>query len=80
MKLIKLLFWGLFIMTTNLVAQIKLPQLISDGMVLQRNTETTLWGWASPNEQITCKFKGRAYKVTANKLGDWSIALPAQTA
>ncbi|OQD41931.1 hypothetical protein BUL40_13855 [Croceivirga radicis] len=80
MKLIKLLFWGLFMVTTNLVAQIKLPQLISDGMVLQRNTETTLWGWASPNEQITCKFKGKAYKVTANKLGDWSITLPAQTA
>ncbi|GGG35268.1 hypothetical protein GCM10011414_00820 [Croceivirga lutea] len=80
MKLVKLLFWGLFMVTTNVVAQIKLPQLISDGMVLQRNAETTLWGWASPNEQITCRFKGKTYKASANEAGDWSIVLPAQTA
>ncbi len=28
--------------------QVKLPKLVSDGMVLQRNTDVKIWGWAGP--------------------------------
>ena len=37
---------------TELVSQVKLPRLISDGVVLQRGVELRLWGWASPNETV----------------------------
>lgn len=61
-------------------AQIKLPKLISDGMVLQRDDTTKIWGWASPNERIKLNFNRRAYQTSANKDGDWMIKLPPQKA
>ena len=36
----------------SLSAQVKLPALVSDNMVLQQNAKVNLWGWASPNEKI----------------------------
>jgi len=36
-------------------AKIKLPAIVSSNMVLQRNTNVTLWGWADSNEQIEIK-------------------------
>jgi len=68
----------LIISFTN--AQIKLPKLISDGMVLQRNTKVKLWGWASPNEKITLEFKNEKFNATTDKEGKWMIELPAQKA
>ncbi|MGK7391034.1 MAG: sialate O-acetylesterase [Candidatus Cyclobacteriaceae bacterium M2_1C_046] len=61
-------------------AQIHLPRLISDGMVLQRDTELNIWGWASAGENIVVTFNESAYKTKADKDGNWSIKLPAQDA
>lgn len=61
-------------------AQIKLPRLISDGMVLQRSTEVKLWGWASPKEKIKLSFNRKEYFTQANDSGNWEIKLPAQKA
>ena len=61
-------------------AEVKLPRLISDGMILQRETPVKIWGWASKNETITLKFQGQSYKTKADKTGNWKIELPAQTA
>ncbi|WP_237073711.1 hypothetical protein [Mucilaginibacter mali] len=36
----------------NTFAQVKLPRLISDGMVLQRDKPVHIWGWASPGEKV----------------------------
>lgn len=61
-------------------AQIKLPRLISSGMVLQRHTKIPIWGWASPGEKIALKFRDRVYTTTAIKNGTWRISLPSQNA
>lgn len=61
-------------------SQIRLPKLISDGMVLQRNKPLKLWGWASANESISLIFNSKTYRVTANELGKWIIELPPQKA
>lgn len=58
-------------------AKVRLPKLISDGMVLQRETQLVIWGWASPAEKITLDFVGATYYTKADKKGDWSIKLPA---
>lgn len=64
---------------SNLIySQIKLPKLISDGVILQRDTPLNIWGWAAPNEKVTLTFKENKYTVKANVNGDWSIMLPAQ--
>ncbi|MFD0989250.1 sialate O-acetylesterase [Mariniflexile jejuense] len=65
-----------FLSYHSLIAQIKLPKLISDGMVLQRDVKLPIWGWASANEKITLTFKGKTYKTTASTEGNWNIELP----
>lgn len=61
-------------------AQVKLPRLISDGMVLQRDTELKIWGWASPRENVTVEFIGEKYHTSADDSGKWMVVLPPQKA
>ncbi|HNU76909.1 MAG TPA: sialate O-acetylesterase [Prolixibacteraceae bacterium] len=61
-------------------ARITLPQLISDGMVLQRDVPLKINGWASPGEKVTLTFKNKKYRATAGRDSTWLINLPAQTA
>jgi len=61
-------------------AVVKLPRLISDGMVLQRDVKVKLWGWASVNEKVTLTFRNKKYNVRADQSGKWMILLPAQKA
>ena len=57
----------------DVCSQVRLPRLISDGMVLQRGVPVKLWGWASANEQISIQFHGRAYHTMADNEGKWSL-------
>ncbi|MEP6747148.1 MAG: sialate O-acetylesterase [Bacteroidota bacterium] len=47
-----IIFISLFFGTIKLDAQLRLPSIISSGMVLQQNDSATLWGWASPGEKV----------------------------
>lgn len=58
----------------------RLPRLIRDSMVLQRDAKLKIWGWASPGEKITIRFNGKSAKVTATAAGEWSTTLPAMKA
>jgi sialate O-acetylesterase len=55
---------------------VKLPRLISDGMVLQRNIELKIWGWASAGEKINLTFLNHTYEATTDNDGKWIIKLP----
>lgn len=59
---------------------LKLPSLITDGMVLQQNEEIKIWGWALPQKQVKVIFKEEEYLTAANAEGEWSLFLPAQKA
>jgi sialate O-acetylesterase len=61
-------------------AVVKLPRLISDGMVLQRDVSLKIWGWADPNEKVKIEFRGNTYLTKADKQGNWKTNLPAQKA
>lgn len=63
-----------------LSAAIRLPRLVSDKMVLQRDTELKIWGWADPGEKVTVRFKSEHYFTEANQKGEWSVTLPPQKA
>lgn len=76
----KYLLPALFLLAGPAVAQIKLPKLISDGMVLQRADTTKIWGWASPKEKIKLSFKQKSYEAIADQNGKWFIKLPPQAA
>jgi sialate O-acetylesterase len=57
-------------------AQVKLPRLVRDSMILQRDANVNIWGWASANEKITVKFNGKNYKTKTGNDGKWSVLLP----
>lgn len=48
-----IILYFLLFFSLSSIAQIRLPKLISDDMVLQRDKPVKVWGWASPNEKIT---------------------------
>ena len=56
-------------------AQIKLPRLVRDSMILQRDANITIWGWAATNEKITVKFNNKTYKTKADASGNWFVSL-----
>lgn len=58
-------------------AAVRLPRLISDGMVLQRGTAVPVWGWADKGEAVTLSFQGKTYRATAGQDGKWQVQLPA---
>lgn len=64
----------------SIFAQIRLPKLVSDGLVLQRDKENLIWGWAAPQEKINLTFNKKTFNTTTNSVGKWEIKLPAQAA
>src|SRR6266446_4339659 len=56
-------------------ANIALPDVIGDAMVLQRSSSVPIWGLADPGEVVTVRFAGQTKKATANKDGKWRINL-----
>lgn len=59
----------------GLIADISLPKIFSDHMVLQRETRVKVWGTADPGQQLTVKFAGKEYKATATDKGNWSVKI-----
>jgi sialate O-acetylesterase len=70
----------MFFSYTKSKAEIRLPKLVSDSMILQRDKVVTLWGWASPSEKVSLKFNKKEYKTKTAKDGKWLIKIPAQKA
>lgn len=54
---------------------LRLPALVSDGMVLQRDVSLPIWGWADPGETITVRFNGRSYNAVTAPDGKWMVRL-----
>jgi sialate O-acetylesterase len=55
---------------------LSLPRLISDGMVIQRNSAVKLWGWASKGEKINISFINEEYHTYTDCDGKWVVILP----
>lgn len=65
---------------TQTNAQVTLPALLRDSMVLQRDQPIHIWGWASPGEKITLRFNNNHVNTVASSVGKWSASLPATKA
>ena len=61
-------------------AEVRLPKILSSHMVLQRERPIHFWGWADPGEKITVSLEEQTADVSADKLGKWSLYLPARAA
>jgi len=56
-------------------ADVVLPDVISSGMVLQRDASVPIWGKAEPGESVSVTFGKQTKKTTADKDGKWLIKL-----
>ena len=65
---------------THGFSQVRLPKIITNGMVLQRDVKLNIWGWASPGEKVTVAFNNKRYKATTSAEGKWQVELPAMKA
>lgn len=61
-------------------AQVKLPRIFGDHMVLQRDHTVNVWGWAGSREKITVQLNKQQKTTTAGKDGKWKVALDAEKA
>ncbi|MFV8376272.1 sialate O-acetylesterase [Flavobacterium sp. LB1P71] len=61
-------------------ANVRMPLLFSDGMVLQRNKAIPVWGWADANEKIAVHFNKQTKTIKADATGKWMVQLDSEKA
>ena len=61
-------------------AKVKLPAILSDGMVLQRERSVKIWGNADKGESVTVVFKKKKFSTVAGEDGKWLVELPPMKA
>jgi sialate O-acetylesterase len=67
--------------TSIAMADVGLPKVFADHMVLQRNMEIPVWGWADPGEDVVVTLGDGVKDATkADEQGKWMVRLPAQEA
>jgi sialate O-acetylesterase len=72
----------LLLLSLQSKSQLRLPAIISSGMVLQQNDSSSLWGWGNPGEKIliTAGWNGKTDTVTVNNRANWRIKLKTPSA
>ena len=78
MRLLSLVF--LYVaLSADLWADVRLPALFGNHMVVQRDMPIHVWGWADPGEAVSVAFRGESAGTTASPDGRWEIFLePAE--
>jgi sialate O-acetylesterase len=84
MKKIRSKIWLIFLLSLPFTtwADVKLPSLIADGMVLQQKSSIALWGWASVGEKVTVlsSWDHQKTEVITNANGEWLLKLKTPAA
>ena len=83
-----LIVYLLFSTQTGAYSDVTLPRVIGSNMVLQRDMQAPIWGWASPGEEVMVTLSAEAEGVepistttaVADAEGNWQIKLPAMAA
>src|ERR1043166_2455094 len=70
-----IIFCGILFKFHEGFGQVRLPQIVRDSMILQRDTKVKIWGWAAKDEKINVKFNGKIYKTKADANGKWYVLL-----
>jgi sialate O-acetylesterase len=56
-----------------LPAQVRLPAIVRDSMVVQRDVKVKIWGWASPGERVAVTLGKKRYSTTSDATGTWAV-------
>ena len=66
---------GMTLLGTLALADVKLPAIIGDNMVLQKKSAVPIWGQADPGEQVRVEIHGQQTQTTADASGAWKTVL-----
>ena len=71
--------FSIALLATPLAAQaeLKLPAIIGDRMVLQQKQANPIWGWDTPGTNVVVAFRGQVKKAKAGDDGKWTVKLDA---
>ncbi|HOZ76380.1 MAG TPA: sialate O-acetylesterase [Ferruginibacter sp.] len=70
-----ILYYFILTFSCKTGAQIKLPAIVRDSMILQRDAPVNIWGWASPGEKISILLNKKKYTVKADTNGRWKTTM-----
>src|ERR1035437_2242530 len=76
---LRLAAWAL-LLTLPALAEVKLPALIAEHMVVQRDLPVHVWGTAASGEQVSVTFRGETRSASPDQFGRWSLYLSAGAA
>ncbi len=76
-KQIALTLLSFAVLAAGARAELKLPAIISDNMVLQQKQANPVWGWDAPGTAVTVKFAGQSKNAKAGADGKWTVTLDA---
>ncbi|MBD8489807.1 sialate O-acetylesterase [Echinicola sp. CAU 1574] len=68
-------FLTLCIISQLAFAEVKLPAIFSDNMILQQQMDAPIWGWTDAGEtvSITTSWNNKTYETKANREGEWNV-------
>jgi len=61
-------------------AEVRLPNVLGDHMVLQRGMDVPVWGWTEPGAEVTVRMGAHKQTTTATKEGKFLVHLPPMDA
>src|SRR5579859_7858191 len=74
-----LLAWSL--LTFSIIrAEVRLPRIFTDHMVIQRDRPVAVWGWANAGERVSVSFHNQVKNVKADEKGYWKLMLDPESA
>lgn len=70
------------VLSSSAHADVKLPAVLSDNMVLQQNADVRLWGWARPSEEVSVSpsWQKAPVRAKADAKGHWEVRVPTPVA
>ncbi len=63
------------LLSTNVLANVKMPALFSDHAVLQRDKKIPVWGWAEPGEKVKVTIPNQVHTAVTDADGRWQVML-----
>ncbi len=73
-------FFFMLVVATTAMAELKLPSVIGDNMVLQQGETVGVWGWANAGEKVNVTFQDKTYSSEAGQDGCWAVKLDSSKA
>jgi len=65
----------IFALAAAASAEVRVPSLIGDNMVLQQGRKVRIWGWANPKERVTVEIAGNKASVVTDDGGHWKTMI-----